>query len=160
MHEGLGTRLVHVGNEPGKEFGGVSTTLDFSSTFAQPAPGDPVVFDYARCGNPTRLAFERNLASMEHAKFAIATSSGMAAHVTITQLLKKGEHILCVDDVYGGTQRYLRRILGPNAEVEVTFEDFTDIKHFKKCIRPTTRLVWLETPTNPTLKVFDIAKIA
>ena len=134
-HEGLGTRLVHCGSEPGQEYGGVSTTLDFSSTFAQPAPGSPVVFDYARCGNPTRLALERNLACMEKARYALAMSSGMSAHVTITQLVKKGEHILCVDDVYGGTQRYLRRILGPNAEVEVTFEDFSDIKHFKKGIK-------------------------
>jgi cystathionine gamma-lyase len=157
---GLGTRLVHAGSEPGKEFGGVSTTLDFSTTFAQPAPGTPVVFDYARCGNPTRLALERSLASMECAKYAFACSSGMAAHITITNLCKRGDHILCVDDVYGGTQRYLRTILGPNAEIEVSFEDFSDIKHFKKCLKPNTKVVWLETPTNPTLKCFDIAKIA
>ena len=160
QNNGLGTRLVHVGNEPGQEYGGVSTTLDFSTTFAQPAPGTPVVFDYARCGNPTRLSLERNLASMEHAKYAFACGSGMAAHITITNLCSKGDHILCVDDVYGGTQRYLRRILGPNAEIEVDFEDFSDIKHFKKCLKPNTKIVWLETPTNPTLKVFDIAKIA
>lgn len=159
-HEGMGTRLIHCGNEPSQEFGGVSVPLDFSSTFAQPAPGDPVVFDYARCGNPTRLALERNLACMESAKYAFATSSGMAAHVTLMNLLKGGDHVLCIDDVYGGTQRYLRRILGPNAEVEVSFEDFSDIKHFKKSIQPNTKMVWLETPTNPTLKVFDIAKIA
>jgi cystathionine gamma-lyase len=157
---GLGTRLVHAGSEPGKEFGGVSTTLDFSTTFAQPAPGTPVVFDYARCGNPTRLALERSLASMECAKYAFACSSGMAAHITITNLCQRGDHILCVDDVYGGTQRYLRTILGPNAEIEVSFEDFSDIKHFKKCLKPNTKVVWLETPTNPTLKCFDIAKIA
>lgn len=157
---GLGTRLVHAGSEPGKEFGGVSTTLDFSTTFAQPAPGTPVVFDYARCGNPTRLALERSLASMECAKYAFACGSGMAAHITITNLCQRGDHILCVDDVYGGTQRYLRTILGPNAEIEVSFEDFSDIKHFKKCLKPNTKVVWLESPTNPTLKCFDIAKIA
>jgi cystathionine gamma-lyase len=119
-----------------------------------------VVFDYARCGNPTRLAFERQLASMEGANYAFACSSGMAAHITITNMLQQGDHILCIDDVYGGTQRYLRRILGPNTKIEVDFECFSDIKHFEKSLRPETKIVWLETPTNPTLKVFDIAKIA
>jgi len=158
--EGVGTRLVHCGNEPSQEFGGVSVPLDFSSTFAQPAPGSPVVYDYARCGNPTRMALERQLASMENATYAFACSSGMAAHVTLMNLCQKGDHILCIDDVYGGTQRYLRRILNPNADIDVDFVDFSDINTFKAALRPTTRYVWLETPTNPTLKVFDIAAIA
>lgn len=84
----------------------------------------------------------------------------MAAHVTLMNLCQQGDHILCVDDVYGGTQRYLRRVLGPNANIDITFEDFSDIAKFKKMLRPNTRMVWLETPTNPTLKVFDIQKIA
>lgn len=159
-NSGLSTRVIHCGSEPSQEFGGVSVPLDFSSTFAQPAPGEPVVFDYARCGNPTRLAFERQLASLEHANYAFAMSSGMAAHVTLMALLSQGDHILCVDDVYGGTQRYLRRILNPNSNIEISFEDFNDVVHFRKSLRPNTKMVWLETPTNPTLKVFDIAKIA
>lgn len=158
--KGLSTRVIHCGSEPSQEFGGVSVPLDFSSTFAQDGPGEPILFDYARCGNPTRLALERQLASMEKAHFAFATSSGMAAHITMVSLLKSGDHILCVDDVYGGTQRYLRRILGPNSGVEVDFEDLSDMKHLKRCLKPNTKLVWLETPTNPTLKVFDIKKIA
>ena len=160
MHRGISTRAIHCGSEPSQEFGGVSVPLDFSSTFAQPAPGEPLLFDYARCGNPTRLALERTLASLEHGNFAFATSSGMAAHVTLMNLLSQGDHLLCVDDVYGGTQRYLRRILGPNANIEVDFEDFSDIASFKKKLRPETKMVWLETPTNPTLKVFDIEAIA
>ena len=79
--------MIHCGSEPSQEFGGVSVPLDFSSTFAQPAIGQPVLFDYARCGNPTRLALERQLAAMEHANFAFATSSGMAAHVTLMNTL-------------------------------------------------------------------------
>ena len=157
---GVSTRIIHCGSEPSQEFGGVSVPLDFSSTFAQPAPGEPVVFDYARCGNPSRLALERQLASLEHANFALACSSGMAAHITLMNLCQAGDHILCVDDVYGGTQRYLRRILGPNANVEITFEDFGDAAQFKTLIKPNTKIVWLETPTNPTLKVFDIQAIA
>lgn len=84
----------------------------------------------------------------------------MAAHITLMNLCQQGDHILCVDDVYGGTQRYLRRVLGPNANIELSFEDFSDIAKFKKMLRPNTKMVWLETPTNPTLKVFDISKIA
>jgi cystathionine beta-lyase/cystathionine gamma-synthase len=103
VDSGIGTKLIHAGNEPDQEFGGVSPAIHMSTTYAQPAPGEPVVFDYARCGNPTRLCFERNLASMENAKYAFATSSGMAAHVTMMHLLKRGDHILCIDDVYGGT---------------------------------------------------------
>lgn len=97
---------------------------------------------------------------MENGKYAFASSSGMAAHVTIINLLQRGDHILCVDDVYGGTQRYLRRILNPNTGIEIDFSDFSDIKQFKKLLRPSTKVVWLETPTNPTLKVFDIRAIA
>ncbi len=84
----------------------------------------------------------------------------MAAHVTLMNMLSQGDHVLCVDDVYGGTQRYLRRILGPNANIELSFEDFSDINSFKKQLRSNTKMVWLETPTNPTLKVFDIEKIS
>ena len=84
----------------------------------------------------------------------------MAAHVTLMNLCQQGDHILCVDDVYGGTQRYLRKVLGPNANIDISFEDFSDIAKFRKMLRPNTKMVWLETPTNPTLKVFDIQKIA
>ena len=80
----------------------------------------------------------------------------MAAHVTLMNLCQQGDHILCVDDVYGGTQRYLRKVLGPNANIEISFEDFSDIAKFRKMLRPNTKMVWLETPTNPTLKVFDV----
>ncbi len=110
----------------------MSPAIHLSSTFAQPAPGDPVVFDYARCGNPTRSCLERTLASMEHAEYAIACSSGMAAHVTVANLLKNGDHVLCVDDVYGGTQRYLLKILQVNANIDVTLSDFSNITEFKK----------------------------
>ena len=100
---GIATRLIHAGNEPDQEFGAVCPPISLATTYAQPSPGDPVVYDYARCGNPTRGCLERTLASMEHANFAFACSSGMAAHVTVMNILKRGDHILCVDDVYGGT---------------------------------------------------------
>jgi len=159
-HHDFQTRLIHAGSEPGAEFNGVSPILDMSTTFAQPTPGASVIFDYARCGNPTRLNLERCIASMENGKYAFANSSGMAAHVTLVNLLQRGDHILCIDDVYGGTQRYLRRILNPNTGIEVDFSDFSNLGHFKKMLRQNTKIVWLETPTNPTLKVFDIKAIA
>jgi cystathionine gamma-lyase len=108
---GFSTKAIHCGNEPDPVWGGVAPAINLSSTFAQPAPGVPLCFDYARCGNPTRLALERNLASLENAKYAFALNCGMAATVSIMQLLHHGEHVLCIDDVYGGTQRYLRKIL-------------------------------------------------
>lgn len=131
---GLATRLIHAGNEPDQEFGGVAPAINLSTTYAQPAPGEPTVFEYARCGNPTRMMFERNLASMEKGKYAFATSSGMASHVTIMQMLNHGDHILCVDDVYGGVQRYLRKILSPQSGIELSLVDFNDMDTFKKSI--------------------------
>ena len=111
IYSGFSTRAIHCGNEPDSKFGGVAPAIDLSTTFAQPYPGKPVCFDYARCGNPTRLALERNLASLENAKYAFALNSGCSALLTIMNTLSSGDHVLCVDDVYGGTQRYMRRIL-------------------------------------------------
>ena len=100
---GFSTKAIHCGNEPDPKFGGVAPATDLSTTYAQPYPGKPVCFDYARCGNPTRLALERNLASLENAKYSFALNSGMSATITIINMLNSGDHVLCVDDVYGGT---------------------------------------------------------
>ena len=138
----------------------MTPAIDLSTTFAQPEPGKPFCFDYARCGNPTRLACERNLASLENAKYAFALNSGMSACVSIMQLLNQGDHVLCIDDVYGGTQRYLRKILSERQGVEISMIDFNNLEEFRKAIKSNTRIVWAETPTNPTLKICDIAAIA
>lgn len=100
---GFSTRAIHAGNEPEPVWGGVAPMLDLSTTFAQPSPGECALFDYQRCGNPTRLAFEKNLASLEHGKYAFAASSGCGATLQIMSMLSSGDHVLCVDDVYGGT---------------------------------------------------------
>lgn len=102
-YRGFATKAIHCGNEPDQTYGGVAPAINLSTTYAQPAPGQPLIFDYARCGNPTRLALERNLASLENASYAFALNSGMSATVTIMQLVNTGDHVLCVDDVYGGT---------------------------------------------------------
>lgn len=159
-NHGIGSQLIHAGNEPDPVFGGVVPYIDLSTTFAQPQPGEPVVFDYQRCGCPTRLALERCLASIEHGKYAFASSSGISATVNIFSLLKSGDHVLCVDDVYGGTQRFLRKILTSTNKIDVDFESFQDTKALKKSIRPNTKIVWTETPTNPTLQVIDIKAVA
>lgn len=120
----------------------------------------PVCFDYARCGNPTRLALERNLAGLENANFAFALNSGCSALLTIMNTLTMGDHVLCVDDVYGGTQRYLRRILHEKQGIELDFVDFNDLKDVRAAIKPNTKVLWAESPTNPTLKICDISGIA
>jgi cystathionine gamma-lyase len=160
MSRGFATRAIHCGNEPDSKFGGVAPAIDLSTTFAQPYPGQPVCFDYARCGNPTRLALERNLAALENAKYAFALNSGCSALLTIMNLLQQGDHCLCIDDVYGGTQRYMRRILSERQGVQLDFVDFSDLSVVRKAMKASTKVVWAETPTNPTLKICDIAAIA
>ena len=160
IYRGFSTRAIHCGNEPDSEWGGVAPAIQLSSTFAQAAPGKPMCFDYARCGNPTRLSLERNLASLENAKYAFAMNSGMSCTLTIMQLLKSGDHVLCIDDVYGGTQRYLRKILSERQGIELSMMDFSDPKAVRAAIKKNTRIVWAETPTNPTLKICDIAAVA
>ena len=158
---GLSTRAVHAGNQADPVHGGVVPSIDLSTTYVQPAPGvTSTCFDYTRCGNPTVLAFQRNLAALEGAKYAFATSSGMAATISVLSLLKQGDHILCIDDVYGGTQRYLRKILIPNAGIQLDLIDCTDLKKVEGAIKKNTKILWIESPTNPTLKCTDIAAIA
>jgi cystathionine gamma-lyase len=136
-------------------------SIDLSTTFIQPAPGVPSsCFDYTRCGNPTVLALQRNLAAMENAKFAFAMNAGMSATISVLSLLKKGDHLLCIDDVYGGTQRYLRKVWTPNYGMEWDMIDMRDLKKVRASIKKNTKLVWIESPTNPTLKVTDIAAVA
>ena len=158
---GLSTRAIHAGNSHCQLHGGVVPSIDLSTTYIQPAPGVTTsAFDYTRCGNPTVLAFQRNLASLEGANYAFATSSGMAATISVLSLLKQGDHILCIDDVYGGTQRYLRKILIPNAGIHLDLIDCTDLKKVEKAIQKNTKIMWIESPTNPTLKCTDIAAVA
>ena len=106
------------------------------------------------------LCLQRNLAALEHANFAFAMNAGMSATLSALSLLKKGEHLLCIDDVYGGTQRYLRRIFEPNYEMEWDMIDMSDIKKVRSAFKKNTKMVWIESPSNPTLKVTDIRAVA
>ncbi|XP_072018947.1 putative cystathionine gamma-lyase 2 [Amphiura filiformis] len=151
------TDAIHAGQDP-KRWKSLAVTplICMSSTFAQDKPGNcPGGFDYSRGGNPTRACLEECVAALEGAKYALAFGSGLAATQVVCQLLKAGEHIVTMDDLYGGTNRLFRRII-ENLGITATFVDMTNLENLKKAIQPNTKLVWIETPTNPLLKLVDI----
>ncbi len=153
------TRAIHVGQEPDETFGAVNIPIYQTSTYAQPQVGRPKRYDYARGGNPTREAFQTALASLEGGAHGLAFSSGMGAETTLLLTLAPGDHVLLANDVYGGTYRLLAKVmLGWGLDFDVV--DMTDLDAFRAAVRPETRLVWVETPTNPLLKVIDIAAAA
>ena len=141
--------------------GGVSPSIDLSTTFKQTAASEySSAYIYTRTGNPTVNCLQRNLAALESSKYALALSSGMSAIVTTLSLLKQGNHLIAIDDVYGGTQRYLREIFTPSSGIDWDMIDFGDMKNLTKAIKKNTTMVWLESPTNPTLKCADIKAVA
>lgn len=164
------TVAIHVGSEPDSRTGAVNVPISLATTFSQKGLGSlsgvddanslGKGYEYSRTGNPTRGAFERALAAVEHATHGIAFSSGLAATSSILQTLQHGDHAVCIDDVYGGTQRLFRRIATANMNMSFTFIDMSDPESIKKAITSKTKLVWVESPTNPTLKISDIAAIA
>jgi cystathionine gamma-lyase len=160
-HRGFGTKAIHCGQEPDPISGGVSVAINLSTTYAQKFPGEPFGhFDYARCGHPTREAFEKAMAGVEHGKYGMAFASGCAATTCIIQTLTvAGDHVVACDDVYGGTQRYMRQISQERNGIKYDFVDMTDVKNVEAAIKSNTKVIWVETPTNPTLKVCDIEAI-
>ncbi len=158
------TRAIHVGEEPDLERGSgdVVVPIHLSSTFARKKVDVPTRgYEYSRTGNPTRDALEKRLAAVEEAAFGLAFSSGMAAETTLAvTLLQTGDHLLAFDDLYGGTRRLFNRVLDPQFKVEVTYVDARDPDQVRKAIQNNTRLIWLESPTNPLMKICDISAIA
>eukprot|EP00124_Ichthyophonus_hoferi_P002827 Ihof_evm7s212 gene=Ihof_evmTU7s212 len=158
--KGFGTVSVHSGHTPDALYGTMVPAISLSSTYAQTAPGKPIgEHEYSRSSNPSRKALESALAALEDGEFGFAFSSGLAALTTICHLLKSGDHIVSMDDVYGGTSRYLNQV-AVTFGVEVDFVDCTDVNVLKASIKPNTKMMWLETPTNPTLRILDIAACA
>ena len=155
----FGTRCIHAGQSPDPTTGAIMTPVYMTSTFVQRSPG---VFkdgyDYARSKNPTRTALESNLAALEGGKHGMAFSSGLAAMDCVLHQLRAGDHVVLSDDVYGGTFRQLDKIFRHHA-IDVTRVDMTNLGAVREAMRPSTRLVWLETPSNPMLKVIDIAGV-
>lgn len=155
----LDTLAIHAGQEPDPTSGAVMMPIVLSSTFAQQSPGQHKGFEYSRSGNPTRAALESCLAALENGSHGYAFGSGLAATATLLHTLKPGAHILCGDDVYGGTFRLMDKVMAPMG-ISSSFVDMRDPDAVRAAIRPSTRMLWIETPTNPMLKVFDIAKLA
>jgi cystathionine beta-lyase/cystathionine gamma-synthase len=157
---GFATRAIHAGQAPDPATGAVITPIYQTSTFAQDAVGVNKGYDYARSGNPTRTALETALAALEGAAHGVAFASGLAAETTVAlALLKSGDHVLCGDDVYGGTYRLFKRVLEDKG-ISTSFVNTADTAQVAAALRPETRLVWIETPTNPMLKIADIAAIS
>jgi cystathionine gamma-synthase len=154
------TKAIHAGQEPEPAYGAVSVPIYQTSTYAQEAVGKHKGYDYARTGNPTRTALETVLAALEGGHGALCFASGMAAESTFFYLLKPGDHVVLGDDVYGGTYRLVARVLAESAGLEFDIVDLTDLDAVKKAVREETRIIWVETPTNPLLKVVDIEAAA
>jgi cystathionine gamma-synthase len=156
---GFETLAVHGGTGPDPSSGAINTPVHLSSTFKQDAVGVHRGFEYARSGNPTRASLEANLAALEQARFGFAFASGLAAEDAVLRLLRPNEHLVLPNDAYGGTYRLATRVHAP-AGLLVDAVDLTDLSLLRKALRPETRLVWIETPTNPLLRVVEIAEAA
>ncbi|XP_065221382.1 cystathionine gamma-lyase-like isoform X2 [Planococcus citri] len=153
------TRAIHAGHSPEKWSSmAVITPISLSTTFKQFGPGEPKQFEYSRSDNPTRNVLESCLASLDGGRFALAFSSGLGALNAVVQLLNAGDHVICMDDVYGGTNRYFSKIATKFC-ITVTFVDLSDVKNLDKEIKPNTKLIWIENPTNPMMKVVDVRSI-
>jgi cystathionine gamma-lyase len=157
---GFGTRCVHAGQEPDPTTGAVMMPIYATSTYVQQSPGVHKGYDYARTKNPTRAAFERCVADLEGGTAAFAFASGLAAISTTLECLDAGSHIIVTDDLYGGSRRLFDRVRARSAGLEVTYLDMSDLDAVEAAMRPNTRLIWVETPTNPLLKLVDLERIA
>ena len=155
----LSTLSVHSG-EFNDQYGAVMPPIYATSTFAQPAPGEHTGYEYSRSGNPTRHALETAIAELESGSRGFAFASGLAAIATVLELLDKESHIVAIDDVYGGTWRLLENVRKRSAGLEVSWVKPGDVAALEAAIRPNTRMIWVETPTNPLLKLADLAAIA
>lgn len=153
------TRAIHEGQEADLTTGAVTVPVYQTSTYQQDGIGKPRGYEYSRTGNPTRHALEEVLASLEGGRYGLAFASGVAATTAVLQLLHPGDHIVAGDDLYGGTYRLLERVYRPWG-LHVDYADVTDPAAFAAAIKPNTRMIWIETPTNPLLKIADIADLA
>jgi cystathionine gamma-lyase len=154
------TRCIHAGQEPDPTTGAVMMPIYATSTYVQQSPGVNKGYDYARTKNPTRMAFERCIADLEGGTAAFAFASGLAAISTSLECLDQGSHVISVDDLYGGSRRLFERVRKRSMGIEVSYLDLSDPDAIEAEIRPNTRLVWVETPTNPLLKLVDLERVA
>lgn len=154
------TRCIHAGQAPDPTTGAVMPPIYTTSTYAQSSPGVHKGYDYSRTRNPTRGAWERCIADLESGVRGFAFASGMAATSTLIELLDAGSHIVAMNDLYGGTFRLFERVRRRSANLDTTFADLSDMSALAAAVRPETKMIWIETPTNPTLRLVDIAQVA
>jgi cystathionine beta-lyase/cystathionine gamma-synthase len=156
---GFSTVAIHAGNEPDTATGAVSVPIYQTSTYAQEGLGKHKGFEYARTQNPTRLALEKNISALESARFGFAFASGMSATDTVLKLVKAGDHVICGDNTYGGTYRLFSKILS-NYGIEFDFVDSSDAGNVEAAFKPNTKMVFVETPTNPIMTVTDLRAVS
>jgi len=153
--DGFGTRAIHAGQHPDPSTGAIMQPIYATSTYVQKSPGVHQGYEYSRTQNPTRQALERCVADLESGRFGFAFSSGMAATGTILELIDTGSHVIAMDDIYGGTTRLFERVRRRSAGLDFTFVDLTDPSALQRAVRDNTRMIWIESPSNPMLKVVD-----
>lgn len=156
----IGTRAIHAGQSPDPSTGAVMTPIYATSTYVQKSPGVHQGYEYSRSHNPTRFAYERCVASLESGTNGYAFASGLAATATVLDSLDAGSHVVCMDDVYGGTYRLFENVRRRSANLDFTFVNLNDMAALEAAVKPNTKLIWCETPTNPLLKIVDIARLA
>ncbi len=154
------TRVIHAGQEPDPSTGAIMTPIYQTSTYVQESPGKHKGYDYARSINPTRLAYERCMADLENGDRGFAFASGLAGMATVLEILEAGSHVIASDDLYGGTFRLFERVRSKSANLEFSFIDLTDPAALKQAMRKNTRMTWVETPSNPLLKLIDLEAVA
>ncbi len=152
---GFATRAIHAGQAPDPTTGAIMTPLYLTSTFVQSSPGEHKGYEYSRTSNPTRKAYEDCLASLEGGQYGFGFASGCAASTTVLHLLKAGDHVVASDDLYGGTFRLFNKVIRHN-DIEFSFVDMSKPENVEAAIQPNSKMIWIETPTNPMLKLVDI----
>lgn len=158
--QGFETRAIHAGQEPDPTTGAIMTPIYTSSTYVQESPGVHKGYDYSRSTNPTRKALEACIADLEGSNFGYAFASGMSASATVLEILSSGDHVIAMDDLYGGTYRLFENVRKRSAGLDFTFCDLSDVKALEASLKPNTKMIWIETPTNPLLKIADLKAIA
>ncbi len=156
----LATRVIHAGQSPDPSTGAIMTPIYQTSTYVQKSPGKHQGFEYSRSHNPTRFAWERCVADLEGGVAGFAFASGMAAIGTVLELIDSGSHVIAMDDLYGGTFRLFDKVRERSAGLDFSFVDLNDGAALKAALKPNTRMIWAETPTNPLLKLVDLARLA
>src|SRR5699024_10116760 len=157
---GIGTRAIHAGQTPDPSTGAIMTPIYATSTYVQKSPGQHQGYEYSRSQNPTRMAWERCVADLEGGVAGYAFGSGLAAAATVLDLLDSGSHVIAMDDLYGGTYRLFEKVRRRSAGLDFSFVDLNDEDALKAALRPETRMIWAETPTNPMLRLVDLEKVA